>query len=130
MICDACLEANSLFPLNRITDMCKNITLPQSSFAGDKNSPLGKPLEKRIFHESLLCIVTATLINKAGYRVQASIQSLRAAMDHFAGDMTERLTSVLVDAGDRKAYPIAGYTYFIVRMSEMTNCDSAVELVR
>ena len=41
--------------------------------------------------------------------------------------MTERLTSVLVDADDREAYPIAGYTYFIVRMSEMTNCDSAVE---
>ena len=74
--------------------------------------------------------LTATLINKAGYRVQASIQSLRAAMDYFAGDMTERLTSVLVDADDRDAYPIAGYTYFIVRMSGMTNCDSAVELVR
>ena len=29
-------------PLNRITDRCKNITLPQTSFAGGKKKFMGK----------------------------------------------------------------------------------------
>ena len=35
--CDACWVANPHPPVNRITDGCKNITLPQTSFAGSKN---------------------------------------------------------------------------------------------
>ena len=38
--CDACWEANTLPPppVDRMTDACKNITLPQTSFAGGNNS--------------------------------------------------------------------------------------------
>ena len=35
--CDACWVANPHPPVNRITDGCKNITLPQTSFADSKN---------------------------------------------------------------------------------------------
>ena len=34
--CDACCEANP--PVNRMTDRCKNITLPQTLFAGDNKT--------------------------------------------------------------------------------------------
>ena len=37
--CDACWEANTPPPpVDRMTDACKNITLPQTSFAGGNNS--------------------------------------------------------------------------------------------
>ena len=35
----ACTEADPLPPVNRMKDRCKNITLPQTSFAGDKYGP-------------------------------------------------------------------------------------------
>ena len=42
MTCDACWEANP--PVDRMTDACKNITLPQTSFACGKNSESESPL--------------------------------------------------------------------------------------
>ena len=32
--CEACWEATPPIPVDRMTDMCKNINLPQTSFAG------------------------------------------------------------------------------------------------
>ena len=45
--CDACWEAKP--PVNKMTHTCKNITLPQTSFAGGKIIII--ILEQRIFHE-------------------------------------------------------------------------------
>ena len=41
--CDACLEATPPHPptIDRVTDACENITLPQTSFAGGKKKPTG-----------------------------------------------------------------------------------------
>jgi len=39
-------------------------------------------------------------------------------------------TSNLIDCEGADTYPIAGYTYFIVRMEQRGNCSSALELAR
>ena len=40
------------------------------------------------------------------------------------------LTVSLSDGGLEGAYPIAGYTYLILYMTKMTQCRSAIELIR
>ena len=53
--CDACWEANP--PVNRMTHRCKNITFPQTSFAGGKNFIFWKGTladDENIFEDVLL----------------------------------------------------------------------------
>jgi PBP superfamily domain len=73
----------------------------------------------------------ATIINKRGYAVPASRQAVQKSMEERAKNMTDRLTGVLVDCEGPDTYPIAGYTYFVVRMNEsFLDCRTAVELAR
>ena len=44
--------------------------------------------------------------------------------------MSSRLTSSLIDCEGMETYPISGYSYFIVRMTQADNCSVAVELAR
>ena len=48
--CDACWEANS-HTVNRMTDMCKNITFPQTSFVGSNNTILDNTMFEWYFAE-------------------------------------------------------------------------------
>lgn len=64
----------------------------------------------------------AKMVNKAGAVVIANGDSLRSAMSDFSGKFSPRLTADIVDAPGRLSWPIAGYTYVIVRMSGYTDC--------
>ena len=44
--------------------------------------------------------------------------------------LADSLTISLADGNLTGAYPIASYTYLVIYRTEMTNCDSARELVR
>lgn len=50
-------------------------------------------------------------------------------MDDFAGTFTDRMTTSLVNPPGAFSYPIAAYSYLIVRKTTMTDCVVARELV-
>ena len=68
----------------------------------------------------------ASIINQRGRVTVGNQSSVQAAMDERALNMTLRLTSNLVDCKGEQTYPIAGYSYFIVRMTQEGNCSVAV----
>ena len=72
----------------------------------------------------------ASIINHQGRVTVPDKSSLQATMDQRLDDMSSRLTSSLVDCEDERAYPIAGYSYFIVHMTQEGNCTVTVELAR
>ena len=65
----------------------------------------------------------ALLVNKEGYVVDAGTADVQAAMDYYASSFSERMTASLSDAGGDQAYPIAGYTYFIIHLHIMQSCE-------
>ena len=44
-------------------------------------------------------------------------------MEERLHNMTSRLTSNLIDCEGEETYPMAAYTYFIVRMKQPGNCS-------
>lgn len=70
------------------------------------------------------------LENKDGFFVDARYENVQAAMKNYSTSMTEKLTISLSNAGGKNSYPIAGYTYLIVRMSNIRDCNAAIELWR
>ena len=65
--CDICWEASPSSPMNRIIDACKNITLPQTLFAGGKyTSQMGKliPLQFNQKYEYLESLPPAKFLGK------------------------------------------------------------------
>lgn len=68
----------------------------------------------------------ASIINKRGRVTVGSKRSVQAAMEERLYNMTSRLTSILIDCEGEETYPIAAYSYFIVRMSQIGNCSVAV----
>ncbi len=70
------------------------------------------------------------IVNKAGLTVGPYPENVQAAMDYHSGTFSDRMTGSLSDAAAINAYPIAGYTYFIIHMDTMTDCNSAMELYR
>jgi phosphate transport system substrate-binding protein len=71
----------------------------------------------------------AKLINKAGNTVAANAESLQSAMNDFAGDFSPELTNTIIDAPGANSWPIAGYTYLIIRMESMPDCLKAEKLL-
>lgn len=71
----------------------------------------------------------ATLINKAGKPVVANAESVASAMNDFADAFDERLTTDIVDGPGEGSWPIAGYTYIILRTSSMTDCVKARKML-
>ncbi|KAL8559408.1 hypothetical protein ACOMHN_045205 [Nucella lapillus] len=69
----------------------------------------------------------ARLQNKRGQFVLPTSAAIQAAMNSHVSD---DLTVSLADSDSLGAYPIASYTYLIMYLTTMTNCDSAKELVR
>ncbi|XP_064616358.1 receptor-type guanylate cyclase gcy-29-like [Liolophura sinensis] len=74
-------------------------------------------------------IMFADLQNEAGFYITPNTHTVQSAMEYYSKQGTG-LTSVISDSPDDDSYPIAGYTYFIVYMTQMTLCDRAIELVR
>ena len=72
----------------------------------------------------------ASVVNRRGRVTVANERSVQAAMDERSQDMSSRLTSDLVDCQGNETYPIAGYSYFIVTMTQTGNCSAAIELAR
>lgn len=70
----------------------------------------------------------ASLINKAGKKVTANEASLAAAMTDFAASFTDKLTTDIVDGKGEGSWPIAGYTYLIVKMKDSKDCTKAAKL--
>ena len=68
----------------------------------------------------------ASVINQRGRVSVVDKRSLQAAMDERSHSMSSRLTSSLVDCVCDEAYPIADYSYFVVRMTQEGNCSVAV----
>jgi len=72
----------------------------------------------------------ASIINQRGRVSVGNKKSVQAAMDERSQNMSSRLTSSLIDCKGEETYPMAGYTYIIIRMKQAGNCSVAVELAR
>lgn len=72
----------------------------------------------------------AHILNRAGHYVTPTIESLSDAQEGVINTAEEKLTFNLTDPKGTEAYPIVGFTYFIVRLRSMTDCNVATELVR
>ncbi|XP_071091629.1 atrial natriuretic peptide receptor 2-like [Haliotis cracherodii] len=75
-------------------------------------------------------ITYATLQNRKGHYVRSTTTAIQGAMDRWSQNAGDELTGTLSDQDHEDAYPIAGFTYMIVFATEMSDCDSAKELVR
>ncbi|KAL5021662.1 hypothetical protein ScPMuIL_000817 [Solemya velum] len=71
---------------------------------------------------------TAMVVNMANHTVVANMTTVQNAMNDFShvADMAH----IIVNPPGNNSYPIAAYTYFIVKTETMQNCDTALELVR
>ena len=60
----------------------------------------------------------------------AQPENVQNAMDVTSGQFTERMTLDIANAYGEIAYPIATYTYLIIYLTTMDDCDQAIELFR
>lgn len=67
----------------------------------------------------------AQMKNSAGNLVDASVLTVQNAISSSNGSF-----DMIMNMPGEFVYPLASFTYFIVYLTEMTDCDSAVELVR
>lgn len=72
----------------------------------------------------------AAVRNRHGNVTQAAASSVQLAMDARVNSFSDRFTQDLVDADAEGAYPIAGFTYFILRMAVFEDCRKATQLFR
>ena len=72
----------------------------------------------------------AKIINQKGQVASITESSIRDVMDQKGTSFTDQLTCSLVDSNLPQAYPILGYSYFLIRLDNMTDCKVAVELYR
>ncbi|XP_014672517.1 PREDICTED: receptor-type guanylate cyclase gcy-1-like [Priapulus caudatus] len=59
-----------------------------------------------------------------------TLESVQLAAEYYSDSFDKHFTTDLVDPGTADAYPISGYTYFIIRMDTDTKCDACKELIR
>ncbi len=71
----------------------------------------------------------AQMVNLAGKTVTASSDSVTSAMNDFSNSFGPDLTAVIVNGKGDASWPIAGYTYTIIHMTNMTDCTKAQKLV-
>jgi phosphate transport system substrate-binding protein len=74
-------------------------------------------------------IAYTDMINKSGNKVTANADSLASAMNDFATTFTDKLTNKIVDGPGAASWPIAGYTYIILRTTSMPDCVKAQKIV-
>ena len=70
----------------------------------------------------------AHIVNQRARVTAGDKRSVQAAMDERLHSMSSRLTSNLVDCDGEETYPIAGYSYFIVHMTQQGNCSVVREV--
>ncbi|OQV23666.1 Guanylate cyclase 2G [Hypsibius exemplaris] len=75
-------------------------------------------------------IPDARLLNQENRWTRPSVRTVQGAMDNVSTDLGTRLTGSLVNAPGPLSYPIAGYTYILIRRTTMVNCTAAMELYR
>jgi phosphate transport system substrate-binding protein len=75
-------------------------------------------------------IAIASLVNKSGKAIAATIDSTSSAMADFAGQMPASLHLSIVNAPGAASYPIAGYTYFLFYTDVSSDCTKAQKLVQ
>lgn len=73
-------------------------------------------------------IAYADMVNAAGQIVQANDVSTQSAMSDYAGSFSARMTRDIVNGKGAGSWPIAGYTYVILRM-EQADCAKARKLL-
>lgn len=72
----------------------------------------------------------AELINRAGRKVTANVQSLESAINDFGtAAFDDKLTAIIVDGPGEGTWPISGYTYLILHTNGMTDCVKAQKLL-
>jgi len=74
-------------------------------------------------------IPMASLINAAGHEVTPNDETMQNAMTAFANAFDERMTVSIVNAPGEKSWPIMGYTYFIIHMTESSDCTKTKALL-
>ncbi|KAL5022585.1 hypothetical protein ScPMuIL_001740 [Solemya velum] len=73
----------------------------------------------------------ASILNRASIRLVANTVTIQYAMDDFYHNLiSNNKTYSIVNPDGDYSYPISAFTFFIVRMSTMKNCDTAIELLR
>src|SRR5450759_3726976 len=75
-------------------------------------------------------IAYTQMVNKAGATVSATAETLLSAMNDFADKFTDKLTNTIVDAPGAKSWPIAGYTYYVLHTTSMTDCTKAQKILQ
>lgn len=70
---------------------------------------------------------TASIVNRAKKTITANTTTIQNAMYDFSH--IDTLLNSIVDPDGDNSYPISAYTYLIVKMQGMEDCDSAIELV-
>jgi len=75
-------------------------------------------------------IAYTQMVNKAGATVSATAEALLSAMNDFADKFTDKLTNTIVDAPGAKSWPIAGYTYYVLHTTSMTDCVKAQKILQ
>ncbi len=75
-------------------------------------------------------IAYSQMINKAGTTVKANAASLASAMNDFANSFTPQLTNTIVDGPGAGSWPIAGYTYYVLHTTSMTDCTKAQKILQ
>jgi ABC-type phosphate transport system substrate-binding protein len=69
-------------------------------------------------------IAQASMINYAGNIVVASSSSVTFACNELGGNLDSRMTASLWDGKSAKVWPIAGFTYFVIRLkAHVGDCD-------
>ncbi|XP_055347556.1 guanylate cyclase 2G-like [Paramacrobiotus metropolitanus] len=74
-------------------------------------------------------LMEARLQNKDGYLIYPNLRNVQSALD-ASPSFSARLTSDLNNLPGDLTYPIAGFTYFVIRKTTMRNCTVAMELYR
>lgn len=75
-------------------------------------------------------LIYADMINRAGRRVTANVESLASAINEFGtAAFNDRLTATIIDGGGDGSWPIAGFTYVILHTTSMTDCVKARKLL-
>ncbi len=72
----------------------------------------------------------AKIINKSGHPGLLDSDTIQAIMNENKDKFDFRFTADISDTSLPYGYPIVGYSYFIINMERMNNCEKAVELYR
>ena len=77
-----------------------------------------------------LGLTQSMLTNRHGHLVAPSLDAVQTVVNSRTGQFDAHFNADLVDSKGTLSYPIVAYTYLVIRMNTMKNCDSAKELYR